>query len=274
MHAVKRENDAPPNTEMSHVLHSGIDSETPKPKPSISDSLDSIPLSLRQFESGPVPRVAPEEDTATTSSVVVEPPAKRSFVTTSGTQTEISHDSISALQAQFNNFVETFAAFQAKNQCELEKIKDLLVRQKPTSSLIPAPTVEEGNDVPLYGLIEGGVVKMVVHDGSVPDVKIPKVNYDKIFYRSKTATSFTRQLLPIVFSKEELKSSNYEGGEVVTSTGVLDKNTLERSRITAILRQVELEYPGSTVGKSNMAKLREAINDRCRSETRRSAPHL
>lgn len=195
------------------------------------------------------------------------------FVATTASQTDgvyVTQNSIYEIQAQLASLVGQFAIVQT----EMKQMKDLMARRQvstpssPSTPVTPQTPRSEGNHVPLYGKMEDGVVKLEVHNGSVRVINVPKKDYDRIFYNARTATSFLRQLLPIAFSKAELAVSNFEGGKVISSQGYVVKEALERPRLTAVMRTVELEFPGSTVGKENMARLRDAVNDRCRFASR------
>ncbi|XP_071835421.1 uncharacterized protein [Apostichopus japonicus] len=155
---------------------------------------------------------------------------------------------------------------------ELKTIKDLLLRNQVTTppTTPSTPQLLAGNHVPLYGRMENGNIIMTIEDGLVPNVVLEKTLYEKMFYRAKTATSFARQLMPFFYSKHELLTSNFDGGNVITGNGHIIKDMLERARMASLLKQVELEFPGSTHGKINMGKLRDAINDRCRTEIRKN----
>lgn len=197
------------------------------------------------------------------------PSPQKRFLNTS-TQT----DGIYVLQEylllpQMENLMETTATLLNQNKL----ILDVLGRKTWTHSDKPQNTTpaqtSPSHRSPGYGKLVDGNVRLIVDEGSVPFIDIDKVSYDKLFYCAKTPTSFARQLLPFVFSDTEIQTSNFEGGEVLTSNGLVTKPMLERPRMSALLNQVELEFPGSTLGRTNMVKLRDAVNERCRSTARR-----
>lgn len=143
--------------------------------------------------------------------------------------------------------------------------------RRPTGASPSSPVTPSGAACrrisPFYGTIIGNLVQISVDSNS--DVFIDKDKYEQYFLGSSTATSFIRKLMPHFFSSDEMLRSNFDGGEVVTGAGKVLKLQLDRPKVRAILRQAELEFKGSTQTTEGYAKLRSAINDRCRSEGRR-----
>ena len=71
-----------------------------------------------------------------------------------------------------------------------------------------------------------------------------------------------------------MKESNFDGSRVILATGTTTKLQLDRAKLTAILRQVELELPGSTIlplGKKTLVRSGMPLMiDACRLATRQN----
>ncbi|KAJ8021736.1 hypothetical protein HOLleu_39025 [Holothuria leucospilota] len=131
----------------------------------------------------------------------------------------------------------------------------------------PSTPHRDSRDItPLYGLLEGENVKIEVDADNV--VFIGKTSYENYFSTSLSASSFLRKLMPHFFTLEEMISSNFEG-DVVTATGRVHIKQLDPCKRRALLRQVELEFGGSTKTHEAYAKLKAAVNDKCRTERRK-----
>ncbi|KAJ8040819.1 hypothetical protein HOLleu_15222 [Holothuria leucospilota] len=244
-----------------------------RPTPEANDILTDVFVSPSPPSSPGIEEMTTAVSTQTDNS---DAPSQPNFSLNAGTQTDgyyVTHEFMCALQEQLQNLAKSNASLNAK----MDAMSDLLGRSStltpasPSRSPFtpPAPSLPSRREQPSYGKLVNGNIQMRVENGSVPFVEIPKQTYERIFYVAKTATSFVRQLLPLVYSREELVASNFEGGEVLTGNGYVTKPALERPRMASLLGQVELEFPGSTFGKANMGKIREAINAHCRTEARK-----
>lgn len=234
--------------------------------------MSGMPLGLDMPGPPNVEERAAEEDPPATDEqplMVAEPQAVMAaldvVVRSTETQTDGVHVSTETVAAIQNQLSMLFAMVSTM----ADDIKQLRTSQvtPTTSQQTSRPDMTKSGAMPRYGNLDcqTDMVKSRIGDsGSDEFVQIPRREYDRIFNRTKTATSFVRQLLPYYFSKDELQSSNFDGGVVLSATGKTMKLALDRQRIGALFRQVETEFGGSTSGKESQRKLREAINDKCR----------
>ncbi|KAJ8018626.1 hypothetical protein HOLleu_43289 [Holothuria leucospilota] len=118
-----------------------------------------------------------------------------------------------------------------------------------------------------FGQLEGGNVVAYHEDRRL--FTINKELYAKMFYSSKTPSSFLRKLLKEIFSEKELSESNFNGTQVTSVSGLVTKKCLNREIVMATMGQIELEFPGSTRGHEAFGKLQETVNEECRQAARR-----
>ena len=141
---------------------------------------------------------------------------------------------------------------------ELENVKRELSSLKG-NTFSPAREVRQPRYVTQAN--EHGYVQLGV---STPPVLLSKADYDDAFFASKTGKELTLKVIERVFTKQELSISNYRGGKVYSKSTTVDKPRLDTVRMSAILSQVNLEYPGFMEKPDDEKKVRDAINNKCR----------
>jgi len=93
-------------------------------------------------------------------------------------------------------------------------------------------------------------------------VLVPRAKLTLI--RATTGTKLTRNLVDIVFSKEELVGSSVTGKR---SRGTEEKQSLDETKVAAVKDYVQKQFPTTT-----WSDIRQSLADKIKEETRLSKP--
>ena len=91
-------------------------------------------------------------------------------------------------------------------------------------------------------------------------VAIKAEDYAGLRKRCITALTFVWGLMGHFFEPDVLKTSNYEGTQVVTKNGLIQKDRLDRRLIMSVLDQAELEFPGQVLNQKSFSEIRSQLN--------------
>ncbi|XP_071791480.1 uncharacterized protein [Asterias amurensis] len=90
-------------------------------------------------------------------------------------------------------------------------------------------------------------------------------DYFTVWYQVNNPKDFIVKLLPKVFSTEQLKRSNFNGGQVYNGTDHIMKDKLkDKEPFIALMAEAEKEFPNSMTSPDFERQLRYAVNNKCR----------